>query len=128
MRYPRLAILDLLAGRGQGVGKGRGKRKRGASRAGSHVQDGLPFDRRKKRGHDLFLCLGDEAANRTAEPKRVECFGHGGIGVDRVAVMIGAPVRSALPAVARSAEVEAPEREPGGEGGSYRMTTECFDF
>jgi len=55
-------------------GASRGERKRGASRAGSHVQDGLPFDRREKRGHDLFLCLGDEAANRRHDDaRRIGC-------------------------------------------------------
>ena len=52
-------------------------------------------DRREKPRDDLFLRLGDQAPDRPAEAQRVERFRHRGIGVDGVAVVIGARLRRA---------------------------------
>ena len=48
----------------------------------------------------LFLGLGDQTADGSAEAHRLEALRHCGIGINRVAVMVGGPTRP--PAHARS--------------------------
>ena len=83
-------------GHGEHLGRGidardastaSGQQDGGASGSGTDIEHGQAFERCKRRNEKSLLRVGDERADRPAEPRGVELFGRPGIGVDRIGVM-----------------------------------------
>ncbi len=87
-----------LVGRvdGRHVRAGPGEDQRRARRAGADVDRVPAVERSAELRQDARLRLGQQLADRPAEPRAVEGIGHRGIGVDRVAVVIGPGPRGGL--------------------------------
>ena len=67
-----------------------GECNRRAACSGADVEDASPADRRQERRDHTFLGFSNQASDRSAEAHRIERFGHRRIGIDGIAVVVGA--------------------------------------
>ena len=80
------------------------QRERRPPGAGADVEHGPPVDRAEELREHLLLRLGEQRADRAAEPHRVEAVGHRRVGVDAVAVVVvGVTGACRLPSRSRGA-------------------------